>query len=122
MLKVAFPLPSRVPEPSVVPPSVKVTAPVATVVPDAGVTVAVKVTDCPALAGLADDLTIVVLAVFPGVFSICVMKLEMLELNDGSPLKVAWITCGPGTRFEVWYVAVDCPFAKNCWTNWVVPS
>lgn len=45
VLKVALPVTSRVPVPSVVEPSMKVTLPVA--VPLEAVTIAVSVTDCP---------------------------------------------------------------------------
>jgi hypothetical protein len=48
---------------SAVDPSIKVTVPAGTIkFASAGVTVMVKVTSCPYRAGLADDLTVVVVA------------------------------------------------------------
>ena len=66
VLKVAIPLPFKVPVPSVLEPSLKVTVPVAVPAPGVVVaTVAVKVTDCPKTDGFAsDDNVVVVLALF----------------------------------------------------------
>ena len=58
VLKVAFPVPSRVAVPKVVAPFLKVTVPVG--VPEDPVTVAVKVTDCPNTLGLPLDDKVVV--------------------------------------------------------------
>ena len=61
VLKVATPLPFKVPVPSVVEPSLKVTVPVAVPAPGPVVaTVAVKVTDCPKTEGFASDVNAVV--------------------------------------------------------------
>ena len=60
-VKVALPVPSSVPVPTVVPPSLKVTVPVGVPLPETvGVTVAVKVTDWLNTEGLADEFTAVV--------------------------------------------------------------
>src|SRR5713226_4414492 len=59
--KVAFPVAFRVPVPSAVDPSLKVTVPVAVLPPAVlGETVAVKVTDWPNTEGLAPEVTVVV--------------------------------------------------------------
>src|SRR5258708_4812485 len=58
VVNVATPLPLSVPLPSAVAPSLNVTVPVGL----APVTVAVKVTACPKLLGLADDVSAVVVA------------------------------------------------------------
>ena len=50
--------------PSVLPPSAKVTVPVGGVVPDTGATVAVNVTDWPALDGFCEDVSMVVVALW----------------------------------------------------------
>ena len=60
VVKVALPAPSRVPVPSVVAPSVKVTVPAGVPEPDA--TCAVNVTDCPKTAGLLEAESVVVVA------------------------------------------------------------
>jgi len=58
--KLALPDPLRVPVPSVLDPSLNVTVPVGVPEPGAvAVTVAVKVTDCPCLDGLRDEMTAV---------------------------------------------------------------
>ncbi len=51
-------LPDRVPVPIVVPPSLNVTVPVG--IPPVAATVAVRVTACPKVLGLADDERLVV--------------------------------------------------------------
>lgn len=58
VVKVAWPVPSRVEVPNVVAPSLNVTVPVG--VPPLDVTVAVKVTDWLNTEGLAEELTVVV--------------------------------------------------------------
>jgi hypothetical protein len=55
VLNVATPLALRVAVPRLVVPSRKVTVPVATLVPDCGETVAVKVTLCPGLMAVAEE-------------------------------------------------------------------
>ena len=60
VVKVAWPVPSRVEVPKVVLPSLKVTVPVG--VPPLEVTAAVKVTDWLNTEGLAEELTVVVVA------------------------------------------------------------
>ena len=62
IVKVAWPL-LRVPVPSVVVPSRKVTVPVGVPVPDVGMTVAVKVTDWFRLDGLTELTTVIVVPV-----------------------------------------------------------
>src|SRR5271166_5832412 len=61
MLKVVVP-PASAPVPRVAVPSLKVTVPVRFAVPVAGVTVAVKVTDCPRRDGLLLEARAVVVA------------------------------------------------------------
>ena len=70
---VATPLAFSVPGPSTVLPSLKVTVPVGTSVSpfNVEVTVAVKVTCCPKPAGLAEEVTTVVLPVCPVTVTIC---------------------------------------------------
>src|SRR5262249_23701308 len=62
VVNVATPDPFRVPVPSVVVPSLKVTVPVGVAVVPDGVTVAVNVTDCPNEEGFALDARAVVVA------------------------------------------------------------
>ena len=64
-MNVATPVALSVPVPKEVEPSMNVTVPVGTVVPEAGVTVAVNVTDCPACDGLSEVVSVVVVAVSP---------------------------------------------------------
>ncbi len=69
VIKVACPLPLRVPVPITVLPSLKVTVPVGVPVV-ADVTVAVKVTACPKVDGFGIEVTlVVVLALFTVCFS-----------------------------------------------------
>jgi hypothetical protein len=62
-IRLATPLPLRLAEPRLVPPSKKFTLPVGTVLPEAGVTAAVKVTVCPSSEGFAEELSVVVVEV-----------------------------------------------------------
>jgi len=62
LCKVATPEELRVPVPSVVDPSRNVTVPVGVPVPDAGATVAVKVTFSPVMLGLTLEVSAVVVA------------------------------------------------------------
>jgi hypothetical protein len=64
VLKVATPEPLRVPVPSVVVPSMKVTVPVGVPVPVVGVTVAVNVTDWPNTLGFVLEVSVVEVASF----------------------------------------------------------
>ena len=81
VLKVAIPLPLRVPVPIVLPPARKSTVPVG--VPGTGlVTVAVKVTACPNTEGLAEEARMVL--VVAGVTVWLVLPLLVLKLS--SPL------------------------------------
>ena len=59
--RVATPDPLRVPVPSVVVPSLKVTVPVGAPVPPLDVTVAVNVTDWPNAAGFGEDVSVMLL-------------------------------------------------------------
>jgi hypothetical protein len=77
MLEVAFPALIE-PVPSVVLPSVNVTAPVAVV----GVTVAVNVTDEPYVDGFADEASVTVVFVL---FTVCVRVVDVLPLSFVSP-------------------------------------
>ena len=81
---VACPDAFKVPEPSDLFPSLKVTVPVGTAVPGAlATTVAVKVTDWPLFDGLSEDVTVVVV---PSLFTVWVKLDEVLVLNLESPL------------------------------------
>jgi hypothetical protein len=60
VLNVAWPAALSVPDPIDVAPSKNVTVPVGVAEPEAGVTVAVKVTDCPKTEGFCEDTTVVV--------------------------------------------------------------
>jgi hypothetical protein len=75
VLKVAVPVEARVAVPSVVPPSLKVTVPVGVLVPDVWEIVAVKVTDCPEVAGLGEAVTAVLVTVVPGLLTVSVTVL-----------------------------------------------
>ena len=87
MTRVALPVPSRVTgDPSELAPSVNDTLPAGTVVPDAGVTVAVKVTDCPKVEGFCEDARAVVVFTLVAAFTICVIRTEVLEVKFRSPL------------------------------------
>lgn len=80
VLKAAWPEPfTDTFEASTLPPSVKVTVPTGTPLPE--VTVAVKVTDCPNTDGLGDELTVVVVAVEP--CTVCT-ALPLLAANNES--------------------------------------
>jgi hypothetical protein len=69
-------LPLNVPDPILVVPSKNVTVPVG--VPEAVVTVAVKVTLWPKVDGLFDDVTVVVVDAGGGAFTVCVIAGELL--------------------------------------------
>ena len=62
-------------------PSIKVTVPVGVPVPDAGVTVALKVTLAPVLTVVADAVSFVVVAVNTGAVTATVMAEEVLPAN-----------------------------------------
>ena len=82
--KVACPDAFKVPEPSVLLPSLKVTVPAGTAVPGApATTVAVNVTDWPLFDGLSEEITVVVVA---SLFTVWVRFEEVLVLNVASPL------------------------------------
>ncbi len=81
VVKVATP-PLRVPVPSVVAPSKKVTVPVAGPEPDPGVTVAVKVTDWPVLEGFWLEVSAVVVE---RRFTVWLSAVEVLGLKLASP-------------------------------------
>ena len=88
-----------VPVPSVVVPSRNVTEPVG--VPTA-VTVAVKVTACPAVEGFSEEATAVVVG-WP--ITVCVSAVEVLPANVVSPEYLAVIECVPAVSVEVVSVA-----------------
>src|SRR6187397_1104347 len=78
-------------------------------VPDTpDVTTAVSVTACPAMDGLSDEVTLVVVAA-AGATTFCVTDDEMLVREFKSPPYVAVTTCGPVPRFD--RVSVAVPFA-----------
>ena len=83
VLQAAFPVPSRVPVPRVVLPSLKVTAPVGTMLPEAGLTLAVKVMLAPDVAVVADAVNVVVVAIG---LTARVCALDVLEEKSLSPL------------------------------------
>ena len=101
---VAFPVASSAPVPSVVAPSRNVTVPVGTVVPEAGVTVAVKVTDCPTVDGLADDVTAVVVDT-SAAFTTCDNADDVLAAKLVLPPYDAVIVCVPCVSAAVANVA-----------------
>jgi hypothetical protein len=73
-------------------------------VPVAGdVTVAVKITADPALDGLFDEATVVVLV---ALFTVCVKVAEVLPAKFVSPPYTAVIVCDPPARPDVVSVAV----------------
>ena len=80
---VALPVPSSVPVPTVVAPSLNVTVPVGIPAPgDVAVTVAVRVTDWPKTVGFAEEVTVVEVLVL---FTVCVRAAEVLVLKLPSP-------------------------------------
>ena len=85
LANVALPVPSSVTAaPSEVAPSRNETVPVGTVVPDAGVTVDVNVTDCPEFDGFAEEVRAVEVFVFAT--TPCVSEVEELVVKFESPL------------------------------------
>jgi hypothetical protein len=80
-------------------PSNNWTVPVGVPVP---VTVAVKVTACPAVDGFAEDVTAVLVAL---PFTVWVSAAEVLTANVASPRYLAVIECEPATSAEVENVA-----------------
>lgn len=96
VVRVAWPVPSRLEVPSVDVPSLKVTVPVG--VPPLEVTAAVKVTDWLNTEGLADELTVVVVA---KEFCTVCTTLPLLAANTGSEAYVAVIVSLPTARAEV---------------------
>jgi hypothetical protein len=81
VLKVAVPEEFRVPVPSVVLPSLKVTVPVGAAEPVVWATVAGKVTVWPDAAGFSEELTEVVVAVVPAAVIVSVKGLLLLLLE-----------------------------------------
>lgn len=87
VLYVATPDALRVPLPSVVPPSMNVTDPVgAAELPDAPATVAVNVTGCPVVEGLAEEVTTIVVEALAAAFTTCVTRFDVEPLKFESPL------------------------------------
>lgn len=81
-----MPVPSRVPVPSWVVPSVKATEPAGTPLPDAGVTSAVKVRLVPTAAVVAEAVSVVVVAIVTGAaFTVTLTAAEVLAANVESP-------------------------------------
>ena len=81
--KLVLPVASSVPLPRVVPASAKVTVPVGIAEPEAGVTVAVKVTLVPLTAVVAEDVRVVVVAM-PGAAGLT----ATVTVDDTLPRKV----------------------------------
>jgi hypothetical protein len=90
------------------------------------VTVAVKVTDCPAVDGFAEELTAVLVA-WPVAFTVCVSAAEVLARKVPSPRYDAVIECEPGVSAEVTSVAcwptssVPVPMTVTPSRNWTAP-
>ena len=86
VVKVAWPLPVNVPVPMEVALSKKVTVPVGTAVfPLGPVTVAVKVTDCPPVVGLADEARAVVVAGSVAAVTACISDPDVDAAKLESP-------------------------------------
>jgi hypothetical protein len=86
VLYVAWALPLNGPVPSVEEPSMKVTVPVGTVeFPLGPVTVAVNMTDSPAVDGFSDDVTAVVVASNGAAFTTCVSACDVDPEKFASP-------------------------------------
>lgn len=100
--------------PIVVVPSRNATVPVGVPTP---VTVAVKVTDCPAVEGFGKELTVVVVG-WPT--TVCVSAADVLPENVASPEYLAEIVCEPAVSAEVDSVA--CPAVRGLVPIAVVPS
>lgn len=112
-MNVAWPALS-VPVPRVVVPSRNATVPVG--VPTA-VTVAVKVTVCPAVEGFSEEATAVVVG---RPTTVCVSAAEVLPANVASPEYFAVIECEPAVSVEV--VNVACPTLRVPVPMLVAPS
>ena len=80
--KVATPEVLRVPVPSVVVPSLKVTMPVGVPVPPLAVTVAVNVTDWPKAAGFCEDVSVTLLPLW---LTAWLSAVEVEPAKFGSP-------------------------------------
>lgn len=102
----ALPPAERVPVPSVEAPSVKVTVPVGIAVPEAGVTVALKVILVPVCADVAEAVNAVVVAVRTGAaVTVTVTAVDVLPLKLASPPYTAVMECAPALSAAVEYVA-----------------
>ncbi len=99
VVKVAWPA-ARAPVPMAAAPSKNVTVPVG--VPDALLTVAVKVTACPNTDGLSEEITLVLVEI---PFTVCVSAAEVLGSNAESPRYEAVMECEPTLSAEVESVA-----------------
>ena len=99
VLRLACPLEFRLRDPRLVVPSRKVTVPVG--VPAAAVTVAVKVTVCPLVDGLREDMSVVVVLAL----TFWVSDDDVLDWKFPSPLYTARIVWFPGVSVEVVKVA-----------------
>jgi len=77
VVKVAWPVALRLPEPRVLAPSMNVMAPAG--VPAVDVTVAVNFTDCPYIEGFSEEVTVVVV-VASATLTVCVRGAESLLL------------------------------------------
>ena len=106
-MSVAFPEPSRVPEPSVVAPTLNTTVPVGTAAPGASTdTDAVSVTGWPNTDGDPDDeMTVAVAPRSPTTWH----RVDVLAAKDASLLYVAVMVCDPTASTEVVSVAFPEP-------------
>ena len=100
VVNVATPLAFKVPVPKVAVPSRNVTVPVGTLLPDFGVMVAVKVTLCPLLMEVAEELSTVVVAITADVM-VTVMGCEVEPASLESPPYDAVIESDPTGRVVV---------------------
>src|SRR5579864_2819312 len=129
VVRVALPLPSRVPVPKVELPFLKVTVPVGTPLPgEFAVTEAVKVTDWLNTEGLADELTVVVVASLLTTWGEA-LSLPLLLLQPVAPVKVAVMVLLPTARAEVlkaaWPEPSTAMFEARTvlpWVNVTVPT
>jgi hypothetical protein len=103
--KVALPALS-VPVPSRMLPSRKLTAPVGVPVPENGETVAVKVTDWFKPTGLAELMSVVVVAIPVAAFTVWFAPTDVLPAKLASPEYTAVITWEPAANVEVVKVAL----------------
>ncbi len=121
VVKVAWPVPSRVGVPSVEEPFLKVTVPVGTPLPGAlAVTAAVNVTDWLNTEGLAEELNVVVV---PSLFTTWgeAESLPLLFPQPVPPVKVAVMMLLPTASAEVLKAAWPEPFTATFEARTLLP-